>query len=125
MAGKGDGTGNADGIQWLIASAGSRKQSPLELADAQLFLSIASIHSTSASILSILHDLADHRKEYTGILEEIRAVRKEYGTRWTKQSLASLEKLDSFMKVSQRLHPIGLGELPLSGPRIVAASRLR
>ena len=110
MAGKGDGTGHGDGIQSLIAAAGARKKSALELADEQLFLSIASIHSTTASTLSILHDLADHRKYYDEILEEIETVRKEYGTTWTKQSLAKMERLDSFMKESQRVHPIGLGK---------------
>lgn len=111
LAGKGDGTGYSDGIQWLIAAAGARKKTSLELADEQLFLSIASIHSTSASTLSTLFDLADHRKYYEEILEEIRAVQKKYGTKWTKQSLSKLEKLDSFMKESQRVHPIGMGKL--------------
>ncbi|KAL8896237.1 MAG: hypothetical protein Q9207_007803 [Kuettlingeria erythrocarpa] len=52
MAGKGDGTGHGDGIQWLLAAGGTRrKKSALELADEQLFLAIASINSTSASII--------------------------------------------------------------------------
>ncbi|KAL9603744.1 MAG: hypothetical protein Q9179_002093 [Wetmoreana sp. 5 TL-2023] len=114
MAAKGDGTGHGDGIQWLIAGAGSRKKSALELADEQLFLSIASIHSTSASTLSILHDLADHRKDYDGIVEEIQTVQKTYGSTWTRQSLSKLELLDSFMKESQRVHPIALGTMPSS-----------
>lgn len=110
MSETGDGSGHGDGIQWLIAAAGARKKSAMELADEQLFLSIASIHSTTASALSILHDLADHQDYYNEILEEIETVRKELGTTWTKQSLAKLERLDSFMKESQRLHPIGLGQ---------------
>ena len=113
MAGKGDGTGNCDGIQWLLAAAGARKKTLQELADEQLFLSIASIHSTTASTLSILHDLADHRKYYDQILEEIHTMQKEHGSQWTKQSLAKLEKLDSFMKESQRVHPIGIGISPI------------
>lgn len=110
LAGKGDGTGNSDGIQWLLAAAGARKKTALELADEQLFLSIASIHSTAASTMSFIHDLADHRKYYKEILEEIQQVQKEHGRKWTKQSLAKLDKLDSFMKESQRVNPIGLGE---------------
>ena len=111
MAGKRDDTGHGhgDGIKWLIAAAGARKKTLQEIADEQLFLSIASIHSTTASTLSILHDLAEHRQYYNEILEEIQTVQKQYGPKWTKHSLAKLDKLDSFMKESQRLHPIGLG----------------
>ncbi|KAL8727210.1 MAG: hypothetical protein Q9166_006174 [cf. Caloplaca sp. 2 TL-2023] len=117
LAGKGDGTGYGDGIQWLIAAAGARKKSALELADEQLFLSIASIHSTSASLLSILHDLADHPKDRDEIVDEMHKVQKEHGTTWTKTSLAKLEKLDSFMKESQRVHPIGLVTITRSAVR--------
>ena len=109
MAGKGDGTGHVDGIQWLITAAGARTKTLQELADEQLFLSIASIHSTTASTISILHDLADYRKYYEEIVDEIQKVQKEHGFRWTKKSLDKLEKLDSFMKESQRVHPAGLG----------------
>ena len=109
MAGKGDGTGYTDGIQWLIAAAGARKKTLQEIADEQLFLSIASTPPTTASTLSILHDLADHEKYHDEILDEIQTVQKQHGSKWTKQSLSKLEKLDSFMKESQRVHPIGLG----------------
>ncbi|KAL8840020.1 MAG: hypothetical protein Q9170_001504 [Blastenia crenularia] len=117
MAGKGDGTGHSDGIQWLIAAAGARKKSALELADEQLFLSIASIHSTSASVLSILHDLADHQTDCDEIIQEIQSVRKDFGSPWSKSSLAKLERLDSFMKESQRVHPIGLVTVTRSAVR--------
>lgn len=110
MAGKGDGTGHGDGIQWLIAASGARRKSVLELADEQLFLTIASIHSTSASTLSILHDLADHPMDHENILKELETVQKSCGGMWTKESLYKLERLDSFMKESQRVHPIGLGQ---------------
>ena len=109
MAGRGDGTGHGDGIQWLIAAAGARTKTLQELADEQLFLSIVSIHLTTALTLSILHDLADHRKYYEEIVDEIQKMQKEHGSRWTKESLSKLEKLDSFMKESQRVHPTVLG----------------
>ncbi|KAL8848137.1 MAG: hypothetical protein Q9221_006823 [Calogaya cf. arnoldii] len=108
MAGKGDGSGYSDGIQWLIAAAGARGKSVFELADEQLFLSIASVHSTSASLLSIVHDLAASAQSREEILDEMQRVQKEHGTSWTKASLAKLNKLDSFMKESQRVNPIGL-----------------
>ncbi|KAI4207809.1 MAG: hypothetical protein LQ348_000446 [Seirophora lacunosa] len=109
-AGKGDGSGYSDGIQWLIAAAGARGKSVEELADEQLFLSIASVHSTSASLLSIVQDLASSGQYREEILDEMRSVQQERGTTWTKASLAKLNKLDSFMKESQRVNPIGLGK---------------
>lgn len=110
MAGKGDGSGYSDGIQWLIAAAGARGKSVAELTDEQLFLSIASVHSTSASLLSIIHDLASAAQDHEEILDELRSVQQEHGTQWTKASLAKLNKLDSFVKESQRVNPIGLGK---------------
>ena len=109
IAGKGDGAGHGDGIQWLIAAAGARAKTLQELADEQLFLGIVSIHLTTALTVSILHDLADHRQCYEEIVDEIQKVQKEHGSKWTKESLAKLEKLDSFMKESQRVHPTVLG----------------
>ncbi|KAL8974903.1 MAG: hypothetical protein Q9197_000872 [Variospora fuerteventurae] len=109
MAGTSDGTGHGDGIQWLLAAAGGARRKPsLELADEQLFLTIASIHSTSASTLSILHDLADHPVDHEDIVKELEAAEKACGGVWTKQNLSKLDRLDSFMKESQRVHPIGL-----------------
>ena len=107
MAGKGDGTGYGDGIQWLIAAAGARTKTLSDLADEQLFLSIVSIHLTTALTVSLLHDLADHRE----IEDEMQKAQKDHNSKWTKESLAKLAKLDSFMKESQRVHPTVLGNI--------------
>nr|QJY30857.1 cytochrome P450 [Discosia rubi] len=98
-----------DGIQWLMNGKPGGNIGLLELADQQLFLSIASIHSTSASALSILYDLLERPEYIPDILEELQsvaAINKSPG--WTKRSLEQLEKLDSFMKESQRVNPVGL-----------------
>ena len=125
MAGKGDGTGYGDGIQWFIAAADARTKRLQKLADEQLFLSIVSIHLTTALTVSILHDLADHRMCYEEIVDEIEKVQKEYGSKWTKESLAKLGKLDSFMKESQRVHPTVLGISAQNFPGENQASILR
>ena len=103
--------------KWLIAAAGARTKTVQEIADEQLFLSIVSIHLTTASTVSILHDLADHRKNYDEIVHEIQKVQSEHAFKWTKESLAKLEILDSFMKESQRVHPpvLGISSKSLSG----------
>ena len=125
MTGKGDGSGYSDGIQWLVAAAGARGKSVSELADEQLFLSIASVHSTSASLLSIVHDLATSAQYREEILDEIQGVQQEHGTTWTKASLAKLYKLDSFMKESQRVNPIGLGKSPQKSLKNLSAMILK
>ncbi|KAI0402028.1 cytochrome P450 [Xylaria palmicola] len=97
-----------DGFQWLINLAGKRGKKAIELADEELFLGIASIHSTSASILSILYDLIDHPDATKEIMAEVEEVRSRLeGGAWTKTALMELGKLDSFMKESQRVHPLG------------------
>ncbi|KAI6343441.1 hypothetical protein MCOR25_011143 [Pyricularia grisea] len=97
-----------DGIQWLINKEPNRRKDLMELSDEQLFLSMASIHSTSASALSTLYDLLDRPEYMDIILQEIRMVRTEgTSSEWTKHDLDRLVKLDSFMKESQRYHPVG------------------
>lgn len=105
-----------DGIQWLMNTASDGKKGLLEMADDQLFLSIASIHSTSASTLSILYDLLERPEFIDEILQEIHSVRgKSSSPGWTKRELDQLVKLDSFMKESQRYHPVGLGKFKQQG----------
>ena len=104
------GKKSMDVIQWLINASPNGKKNMVDLADDQLFLTLASIHTTSASILSTVYDLLDRPDSTAEILEEIRTVKAELQSdHWTKQALAKLEKLDSFMKESQRINPIGLG----------------
>jgi len=100
------GRGENDGIQWLLDASGGRKTLQGVATD-QLFLGIASVHTTAASALSTLYDLLDYPEYIPAILDEIYAALKD-NPQWTKQSLAKLEKLDSFMKESQRMHPVGL-----------------
>lgn len=98
----------SDGIQWLLNIAGKRGKKAVDLADEELFLGIASIHSTSASVLSILYDLADYPDATREIMAEVEEVRSRLKNGiWTKTALMELGKLDSFMKESQRLHPLG------------------
>lgn len=104
------GKKSLDAIQWLINASPNGKKNMVDLADDQLFLTLAAIHTTSASILSTVYDLLDRPDSIAEILEEIHTVKAELQSdHWTKQALVKLEKLDSFMKESQRVNPIGLG----------------
>jgi ent-kaurene oxidase len=106
-----DGERKMDGIQWLLDSKKGEKsaqQLAKEVADEELFLSIASIHSSSASMLSFTYDLLEHREYLDEIMDEVRQTQTKY-PEWTLQTLGKLRKLDSFMKESQRIHPVGMG----------------
>lgn len=113
LAGRDDpGKRFEDGTQWMMDVPSPRRDKALnQLADNHWFLAIGSIHSTSASVLSVLYDLIDRPENMAEIREEMRAALSESGSEsWTRRSLQKLEKLDSFMKESQRMHPVGLGE---------------
>lgn len=97
----------ADGIEWLL-DAHKGKMTLEQLADEQAFVSVASIHTSTATLTHLLYDIVAHSEYIPGLVEEITEALKEDG-RWTKQNLAKLRKLDSFMKESQRLNPIGMG----------------
>jgi cytochrome P450 len=56
-----------------------------------------------------LLDLAANPEYLEPLREEVDEVTKREG--WTKSALDQMHKLDSFVKESQRLHPIGVGEL--------------
>ncbi|PWY76060.1 cytochrome P450 [Aspergillus sclerotioniger CBS 115572] len=97
-----------DAVQWLIDGHQNGKTiTPAEIADGLLFLYTAGIHTTSTTVVSIMYDLIAHSAFIPELLQEIRQVQAE-SPGWSKQSLAKLRKLDSFMKESQRLHPVGL-----------------
>ncbi|KAE8373290.1 cytochrome P450 [Aspergillus bertholletiae] len=95
-----------DAVQWIIENSPEKPLSPAEVADALLFLYMAGIHSTSATIVSIVYDLIAHPEYVPALLDEIRHTLAE-SPEWSRQSLAKLRKLDSFMKESQRLNPVG------------------
>lgn len=109
---RGEEAGN--GIQWSLSANNGvvgRLKTPQEVADEQLFLGVAGIHSSSATSLSILYDLLDRPDAMGEIVEEIQAARNELKDGvWTRLMLARLAKLDSFMAESQRFNSIGLGK---------------
>ncbi|KAH6629724.1 cytochrome P450 [Boeremia exigua] len=96
-----------DAIQWLIDGSGGKPTTAKEVSDSLLFLFMAGIHSTSATIVSIVYDLIAHPEIIPELIQEIKSVQAESSV-WNKSSLAKLRKMDSFMKESQRLHPAGL-----------------
>ncbi|KAK5996288.1 Cytochrome P450 monooxygenase cheE [Cladobotryum mycophilum] len=119
LAGEHTESGEPDAVQWSIAATeGGNRKKVQELVDEQLFLGIASVHSSSATGLSVLYDLLDRPDILKEIVEEIQKVHATCKDgRWNKQALTQLEKLDSFMSESQRMNSIGLVTVQRSAVR--------
>ncbi|KAK8101942.1 cytochrome p450 protein [Apiospora kogelbergensis] len=102
---RGHGPRFQDGIGWLVDSymTDNHFVQTDHIMQDQAFLVAASIHSISLTALSALLDLVDHADAIAEIREEIATVFAEHGG-WTRQSLAALRLLDSFMKESQRFN---------------------
>ncbi|RDL40499.1 uncharacterized protein BP5553_00478 [Venustampulla echinocandica] len=101
------GEENNNVVKWLIDHSEGKPITPAEIADSILFLYMAGIHSTSASLISIVYDLIAYSEYIPGIIEEIKQTLAE-SPEWTKLSLAKLRKLDSFLRENQRLHSVGM-----------------
>jgi ent-kaurene oxidase len=86
-----------DAVQWLIDNSAGKPMTPKEVSDSLLFLFMAGIHSTSATIVSIVYELVAHPEIIPELIQEIKEVQAE-SPEWTKNSLAKLRKMDSFMK---------------------------
>lgn len=100
----GDDAGDA--VQWLVGVyIRGLTLSPEKLAQDELNITVASIHSSSATALMVLFDLMEHPNSLAEIKEEIAQVRKEYPI-WNRSALSALRTLDSFMKESQRLNTL-------------------
>jgi len=90
-----------DALQWALDLG----EPDSELANFQLFLSNVAIQTTSAALTHMVYDLCMY-PEYVEILrEELREVLGD-GNFSAKAEVQKLVKMDSFMKESQRLHPL-------------------
>ena len=74
-----------------------------------LDLSFAAVDTTTITLTHCIHDLVSHPPTMYAdpILTQARSVLASHNGIWTTQALSALPLLDSFIKESQRLHPIG------------------
>ncbi|KAK1705635.1 cytochrome P450 [Colletotrichum acutatum] len=70
----------------------------------QMTLAVASIHTTSSSMVQVLYDLAAYPEYTEELRQEVVEVLESSGGIFTKQSLAEMKKLDSWMKESLRMN---------------------
>ncbi|KAF2735353.1 cytochrome P450 [Polyplosphaeria fusca] len=93
----------ADLLEWMVADSGPNAD-PKTLAQRILFLSLASIHSTSSAASNAIFDLCAHPEYIAPLREEIQTLLPD-PKHCSKQDLNRLWKLDSFLKESQRFNP--------------------
>lgn len=95
-----------DAMQWMEDSA---KGQPYDAAVVQMSFSLAAIHTTSDMLTQVLLDLCDKEKIIQALREEIVLVIRDEV--WKKTSLLKLKLMDSVLKESQRLKPIGIASM--------------
>ena len=96
-----------DALDWMQElSAGY----PMDMAAKQIGLSLAAIHTTSNLITNVVYDLAAYPEYVQPLRDEIAAVMAEDGI-LKKTSLTKMKLMDSVLKETQRVNPVGLGEL--------------
>ncbi|KAI1816638.1 cytochrome P450 [Poronia punctata] len=91
-----------DLIQWLADSSRGKDRNPDVLAHNMLFMALASVHTSSATIIHVLFDLCANPEYVESLRQDVRQAVDESG--WTLAAIAKMKKLDSFMKESQRMN---------------------
>lgn len=91
----------------MIDAADESEGKPSKLAHRQLLLTLAAIHTSTMATTHVLFDLCARPEYIEPIRDEIEQAIKENGG-WQKQTLNKMQKLDSFLKESQRVAPPSL-----------------
>ena len=92
-----------DVLQWMMDLAEGEEREAENLATRYVFSVIGSLYTVSAGVVDCLYDMTE-RPEYQELLREeaIEVLREDGG--WKKGTPTKLEKMDSFMKESQRIN---------------------
>lgn len=91
-----------DFLQWLLDSPA--KITKQEIAELQLLLTFAAIHTTTMTTASIFHTLAAMPELVPELREEINAALQQHGA-FTSAAILDMKKLDSFFNENARYYP--------------------
>jgi hypothetical protein len=94
-----------DMMQWMMARS---DESLAGLANRQLVLTFAAIHTTTTVATNVIYTLAATPEYIPELREEVRSVLAENGGVLTTKALQQMFKLDSYMREVNRYYPIGL-----------------
>jgi cytochrome P450 len=94
-------------LYWMIKNAKGPDNDARELVHKSLFLSLASIQSSVLQITHFMLDICAYPEYVKPLRQEIdEAIRDNGG--WNVKALYAMQKLDSFLKESQRMNHPGL-----------------
>lgn len=98
-------------IHWMLEHAKEGEKTAVEMAYRVNGTIVASVHSNGMTLTSILFNLCAHPEYFDILQEEIMQVKNEFGPmgvagpeRLQKQFLTKLEKMDSFIAETLRVH---------------------
>ncbi|KAI6159827.1 cytochrome P450 [Pisolithus thermaeus] len=91
-----------DILQWLMDE--KQEFSTRQLTLRVLTINFASMHSTTNTFTQALYNLAAYPQYVGPLREEVDAIIREHG--WTKEAIALMHKVDSFLAETQRLEGV-------------------
>ncbi|KAI0595189.1 ent-kaurene oxidase [Biscogniauxia sp. FL1348] len=94
-----------DTLQWMINKADEFKISDEKLAEIQLNLSMAAIHTTTLTLTMTIYDLVIRPDIVNELRQEIKSALETTDGVMTTHALFEMKLLDSVMKESQRFNP--------------------
>ncbi|KAI1820163.1 cytochrome P450 [Xylaria intraflava] len=93
-----------DALEWAQKEA-ALKGCTFDMTTFQLMLSVVAIHTSTDLLVQTMLDLAQHPEAMQPLRDEIAGILKADG--WKKTSLYNMKLLDSVLKETQRLKPVG------------------
>ena len=110
-----DGVENDDTLlDWMLDNCNDKENGVQEMTIFQCFIAMASIHTTEFSLANALFDLCNHPEWFLVLREELDEVIQAHGKMGeklpAKQWLQKLEKMDSLLAETLRMHPTMLSE---------------
>lgn len=106
QAGTEQSTSYHDGLEWMEECARGRPYNP---GVTQLAVTLGAVDTTKDLLMQVLYDIAGKSDLMDALRREIMAVVSEHG--WTKATIVKLQLMDSMIKESQRLKPVGISKL--------------
>ncbi|KAK3940199.1 cytochrome P450 [Diplogelasinospora grovesii] len=112
-------------LAWMVEKAEQFQADDDELANTQLILIMAGIHTRTMTITHILYDLAAYPECVEDLRDEINAVLAENNGVMSAQALFQMKLLDSFLLESQRHNPPAFSDMSSSPSRSRTGHRSR
>ncbi|KAI5837190.1 cytochrome P450 [Morchella snyderi] len=93
-----------DAVQWVLDAAPD-DTSLHNLCYRILYIGMSGIHITALGVINALYELASCPESQNLIKEEVEQILSKTGG-WTKQALTKMQKLDSALKETHRMHSV-------------------